>query len=103
MNERIRELAKQAGMGFGKPFKQTEDTLYIKSDKVADAIATDAGTHQEQVLKFAELIVRECAFYMYENYPHSRYEVNYMRRHMGDADWNKPIKGQLELNDERTN
>ena len=60
MNERIKELAEQAGMGFGKPFKQTEDTLYIKSDKVADAIATDAGTHQEQVLKFAELIVEEC-------------------------------------------
>lgn len=60
MNERIKELAKQAGMGFGKPFKQTEDTLYIKSDKVADAIATDAGTHQEQVLKFAELLIKEC-------------------------------------------
>lgn len=42
--------------------------------------------------KFAELIVRECASYMYEHYPHSRYEINYMRKHMGDADWNKPIQ-----------
>ena len=42
--------------------------------------------------KFVELIVKECAQYMYEHYPHSLYEVNYMRKHMGDADWNKPIK-----------
>jgi hypothetical protein len=42
--------------------------------------------------KFAELIVRECADFMYKNYPNSRYEVNYMRKHMGDPDWNKPIE-----------
>lgn len=42
--------------------------------------------------KFAELIVRKCASYMYEYYPHSWYEVNHMRRHMGDPNWNKPIE-----------
>jgi len=49
---------------------------------------------QEYNRIFAELIVRECAVYMYTNYPTSRYEVNYMRKHMGDPDWNKPIEVQ---------
>ena len=65
MNERIKLLAEQAG--------------FLNKD-------------EESIEYFAELIVRECAQYMYEHYPHSLYEVNYMRKHMGDADWNKPIK-----------
>jgi hypothetical protein len=63
MNERIKELTEQV---YG-----TEAT--------------------EQEIKFAKLIVRECAAYMYEKYPNTRYEVNYMRKHMGDPDWNKSI------------
>ena len=79
--------------------------LAIKSGHIVSDLPLNANEKIQLagLEKFAELIVRECAFYMYENYPHSRYEVNYMRRHMGDADWNKPIKDQLELNDERTN
>ena len=33
--------------------------------------------------KFAELIVRECANYITEYYPHSRYEAFYMKKHFG--------------------
>ena len=40
-----------------------------------------------QVLKikqvFAELIVKECANYITEYYPHSRYEAFYMKKHFG--------------------
>jgi hypothetical protein len=49
---------------------------------------------QEYNRIFAELIIRECALYMYTNYPASRYQVNYMRKHMGDPDWNKLIEVQ---------
>ena len=73
MNERIRQLAEQAG----STHKQNLGVYQFYTDELE---------------KFAELIVRECAQYMYEHYPHSLYEVNYMRKHMGDADWNKPIK-----------
>jgi hypothetical protein len=72
MNERIKELAEQAG----STHKQNLGVYQFYSDELE---------------KFAELIVRECADYMYTNYPNSRYEVNYMRKHMGDPDWNKPI------------
>jgi hypothetical protein len=75
MNERIKELLNVCGM-------PNEDLMEIYSD-------INKSFYME---KFAELIVRECAQYMYEHYPHSRYEINYMRKHMGDADWNKPIK-----------
>ena len=71
MNERIKELAEQAG-------------LLGPSSRIGNA--------HEAAEKFAQLIVQECAQYMYEHYPHSLYEINYMRKHMGDADWNKPIK-----------
>ena len=77
MNERIRELVAQA-----------EDYASEHEEHWHD------GPDWQELFsrKFAELIVRECAQYMYEHYPHSRYEINYMRKHMGDADWNKPIK-----------
>jgi len=35
------------------------------------------------VEKFAQLIVRECANYITEYYPHSRYEAFYMKKHFG--------------------
>jgi hypothetical protein len=44
---------------------------------------------EDEIKEFTRLIVKECASYMYEHYPHSRYEINYMRKHMGDANWNK--------------
>jgi hypothetical protein len=72
MNERIRELAEQAGFN---PYNYQ-------------------GSNSALFEKFAELIVRECAAYMYSTYPNTRYEVNYMRKHMGDSDWNKPIGGE---------
>lgn len=48
MNERIRELAEQAGYDI-KPFYKSEDDYQIPHYK------------DEQLEKFAELIVRECA------------------------------------------
>ena len=33
--------------------------------------------------KFAELIVRECAEYITEYFPHSRYEARQMKKHFG--------------------
>ena len=33
--------------------------------------------------KFAELIVRECAEYITEYFPHSRYEAMQMKKHFG--------------------
>jgi hypothetical protein len=38
---------------------------------------------EEHIEKFAELIVRECANYITEYYPHSRYEAFYMKKHFG--------------------
>ena len=76
MNERINQLAEQAGIFRPKEFYQHIDALQLE--------------------KFAELIVKECAGYMYKHFPHSRYEINLMRRHMGDKDWNKPIGGVEE-------
>jgi len=64
MNPRIRELADQAEL----------------------TIRTSTGTymsHPEFNKKFAELIVRECANYITEYYPHSRYEAFYMKKHFG--------------------
>jgi len=65
MNERIRRLMEQAVISIdGQTFGKT----YIP----------DAFTE-----KFAELIVRECANYITEYYPHSRYEAFYMKKHFG--------------------
>ena len=62
MNERIKELMEQAG-------------LY-------DFVIESMGINEEME-KFAELIVRECANYITEYYPHSRYEAFYMKKHFG--------------------
>ena len=75
MNERIKELALQA--------RQIGE--YVNYGQIR------LSTEQFEQ-KFAELIVRECAQYMYEHYPHTRYETNYMRKHMGDPNWNRPIE-----------
>ncbi len=56
MNKRIKELIEQAG--------------FLNKD-------------EESIEYFAELIVRECADYITEYYPHSRYEAFYMKRHFG--------------------
>jgi hypothetical protein len=57
MNERILELARQ--------------------------VWPDPNTSHVNHEKFAELIVRECANYITEYYPHSRYEAFYMKKHFG--------------------
>ena len=76
MNERVKQLLGQA---YDEAVPETWTTLSSEQlGRIYD--------------KFAELIVKECAQYMYEHYPHSLYEINYMRKHMGDVDWNKPIK-----------
>jgi hypothetical protein len=59
MNERIRELAEQA-----TSYNNSDGWLFDKE-------------------KFAELIVKECANYITEYYPHSRYEAFYMKKHFG--------------------
>ena len=63
MNERITLLAKQAGA--------------VYSNDHAVSLLDD------EIEKFAELIVKECANYITEYYPHSRYEAFYMRKHFG--------------------
>ena len=85
-----------------------EDLEEMCGDDIIEQLAFVSGCHKHKLIndkevpdgwiipdeslrKFAELIVRECASYMYEHYPHSRYEINYMRKHMGDVNWNKPI------------
>ena len=80
MNERIRELCSQA----------ISDVDGIQNPDTQNMYIPDCFAE-----KFAELIVKECAQYMYENYPHSRYEVDYMRKHMGDINWNKPFGVEL--------
>lgn len=92
MNERIKELRGKVKMDLTKFHSDPE---FFKNHVEPLAKIFDNGDNavlNEYMTKFAELIVKECASYMYEHYPHSRYEINYMRKHMGDADWNKPIK-----------
>ena len=67
MNERIKELAVQA------------DLLIKKTN--GDEFRY--GNFDPRFQKFAELIIRECADYITEYYPHSRYEAFYMKRHFG--------------------
>ena len=69
MNERIRELAEQAREYATTRHPVSNITLSVNSDLF------------EQ--KFAELIVRECANYITEYYPHSRYEAFYVKKHFG--------------------
>lgn len=72
MTDRIQQLAEQSGA--------------LWDDKYHWYVGN------KQMKQFAQLIVQECAAYMYENYPDTRYKVNYMRKHMGDPSWNVPIE-----------
>ena len=76
MNDRIEELAEQAA-----EFANADEYAGIERRIWQNVFRN----------KFAELIVRECANYMYETYPETRYKVNYMRKHMGDPQWNESI------------
>jgi hypothetical protein len=58
MNERIRELAKQAGLTQAKDFKSGDE---VKNFVFGNGLE-----------KFAELIVRECAEVAYKRSVHSR-------------------------------
>jgi len=69
MNERIGKLAVEAREYATTRHPVSNITLSVNSDLF------------EQ--KFAELIVRECANYITEYYPHSRYEAFYMKKHFG--------------------
>jgi hypothetical protein len=64
MNKRIKLLAQEAGMGFSKHNPLcTEDTLYIQALRPTggpNCLSTDARDHQAQILKLADLIVKEC-------------------------------------------
>jgi hypothetical protein len=69
MNERVIKLYNQA-------------TEFAYKTAGADA---GKGTIIESLTagKFAELIVRECAEYITEYFPHSRYEARQMKKHFG--------------------
>ena len=69
MNERVKQLAERAGDDWEHTLEQDKEFL----------------------IKFAQLIVEECASYMIKNYPDTRYKVNYMRKYMGDPNWSKPL------------
>jgi hypothetical protein len=84
MNQRIEKLFEQALAEF-------------KAENKYATIVEPDPIQRDFVEKFARLIVRECADFMYKNYPNSRYEVNYMRKHMGDPDWNKPIEKHFRV------
>ena len=64
MNERIKELEKLA-----TPRCYDETGCYIGN--------------RFDVEKFAKLIVTECANYITEYHPHSRYEASFMKKHFG--------------------
>jgi hypothetical protein len=66
MNERINELFEQALEEFNAENKYA---TFIVPNPLKE--------------KFAELIVKECANYITEYYPHSRYEAFYMKKHFG--------------------
>ena len=66
MNERIEQLAERA-----------------TKEMDQEAFSEDMNIPAEWYHKFAELIVKECANYITEYYPHSRYEAFYMRKHFG--------------------
>lgn len=58
MNERIKELIAEA-----------------------DRKCSETRGIYDEIL--AELIIKECANYITEYYPHSRYEAYYMKKHFG--------------------
>jgi len=70
MNERFNQLLKQV----------EEET----NAEYQDESRRKRRLYNEILLpKFAELIVQECADYITEYYPHSRYEAFYMKKHFG--------------------
>jgi len=70
MNDKIKELAEQAG-------------LNLPNNLVEGVNGPGVVTEKDKLAEFAELIVRECANYITEYYPHSRYEAFYMKKHFG--------------------
>ena len=64
MNQKIKQLAEQA------------------KNSVPPGLGVDQWIETYNK-KFAELIVQECANYITEYYPHSRYEAFYMKKHFG--------------------
>jgi hypothetical protein len=78
MNERIRELSDTIKLELAK-------TIYPHNFKTWTDYYDEC--HRQFASKFAELIVQECAKYMYEHFPETKYKVDYMRKHMGDPNW----------------
>jgi len=70
MNDKIKELAEQAGFN-------------LPNNLVEGVNGPGVVTEKDKLAEFAELIVRECANYITEYYPHSRYEAFYMKKHFG--------------------
>jgi GTPase Era involved in 16S rRNA processing len=64
MNEKIKQLLDKA-------------EVYYNDDMYSDY--NDLASLQ----KFAELIVRECAEYITEYFPHSQYEARQLKKHFG--------------------
>lgn len=73
MNERIKELMEQS--------------MPVIDWKARNGVELNNGERLEYMTewfdKFAELIIKDCANYITEYYPHSRYEAFYMKKHFG--------------------
>ena len=64
--------------------KQILDKLRTETDIWCDENFPDHPLYDAKwEEKFAELIVQECANYIIEYYPHSRYEAMFMKKHFG--------------------
>ena len=70
MNEKIKQLALDAGIGF---------TLWDDSGRVM----IDNYTPEERLAEFAELIVRECDLYARQNWEHGLLLGGDLKRHFG--------------------
>jgi hypothetical protein len=68
MNEKIKELYEQAR---------------VTPSYSSDGFLPRYLFEEEELAKFAELIIRECAEYITEYFPHSRYEARQMKKHFG--------------------
>ena len=62
-----------------------------QAKKLAESVGLQPyyTAQEQQISDFYMAVVQQCAKYLCDHYPHSRYEVAHMRRHMGDPDWNK--------------
>lgn len=65
---RIKQLAIQAGGGMSS---------------IGEPLEHPWKFSEAQLEKFVDLVVSECADYITEYYPHSRYEAFYMKKHFG--------------------